>query len=58
MDKTESVAQAIYEADYESGYDADDPRTFWRAENSYWSPVVGDNWIRIARAAIAAMDAR
>jgi len=54
------VAQAIYEADSDGGYDPDDPRTFWMAEDGYWPPsekmVVWDAWLRVADAAIAAMD--
>ena len=57
----EKIARAIYEADPESGYDEDDPKTFWMAEDGYWPPstkrIVWETWFDIARAALAVIRA-
>lgn len=59
MTVVDKVARAIYEADDQGGYDADDPKTFWMAADGYWPPAtkmcVWDAWRNIARAAIAVM---
>lgn len=57
MTVRERVAKAIYEADPESGYRKDDPRTYWRAPDSYWSAGVWETWLRIADAAIVTIEA-
>lgn len=55
----ERVSRAIYEADHEGGYDAEDPKTFWMAEDGYWPPstkmVIWENWLNMGRAALSAL---
>lgn len=50
----EKAARALYERLVDSGYNEDDPRTYWRAPDSYWKPSVWDAWCDDARAALEA----